>query len=56
MLLAPQVYLLAAADGVLALQPSFTQMASDLAGRIATAEAGGKDVTAAQADSDLDER
>lgn len=49
LLVAPQVYLVDAAEDVLALQPSFTQTATVLAGRIATAEADGKDVTAAQA-------
>jgi hypothetical protein len=49
LLVAPQVYLVDAAEDVLALQPSFTQTATVLAGRIATAEANGKDVTAAQA-------
>ncbi len=52
LLVAPQVYLVDAADGVLALQSSFTQTAADLAARIATASANGKDVTAAQASLD----
>jgi hypothetical protein len=52
LLVAPQVHLVNAADGVLALRPSLTQMATDLAGRIATARANGANVAAAQADLD----
>jgi hypothetical protein len=52
LLVAPKVYLVSAADGVLALQQSFTQTAADLAERIATAEADGKDVTAAKTSLD----
>jgi hypothetical protein len=52
LLVVPQVNLVRAADGVLALQPSFAQLATDLAGRIAIAQAGGKDVSAAQASLD----
>ena len=46
---APKVYLVAAADGVLALQTSFAQAAADLADQIATAQSEGKNVTAATA-------
>ena len=52
LLVAPQIHLVDAADGVLALQPSLNQMSTALAGRIATAKANGADVTAAQANLD----
>ena len=52
LLVAPQIHLVDAADGVLALRPSLTQTATALAGRIATAKANGADVAAAQADLD----
>jgi hypothetical protein len=52
LLVAPQVHLVDAADGVLALRPSLTRTATALAGRIATAKANGADVAAAQADLD----
>lgn len=48
-LLVPQVRLVDAADGVLALGPRLTELSTDLARRISAAEATGKDVTAAQA-------
>lgn len=48
-LLVPQVRLVDAADGVLALGPRLTELSTDLAGRISAAESAGKDVTAAQA-------
>jgi hypothetical protein len=48
-LLVPQVRLVDAADGVLALGPSLTGLSTDLSGRISAAEAAGKNVTAAQA-------
>lgn len=48
-LLVPQVRLVDAADGVLALGPRMTGLSTDLAGRIATARTAGKNVTAAQA-------
>jgi hypothetical protein len=48
-LLAPEVYLVASADAALALQASLTQTATALAARIGTAQAGGRDVAAAQA-------
>jgi hypothetical protein len=49
LLVVPQVNLVAAADGVLAAQPHFASIGTDLAARIAAAQAAGKDVTAAQA-------
>jgi hypothetical protein len=48
-LLAPKVNLVRAADDVLALKPHFATVSADLAARIATAQANGKDVTTAQA-------
>jgi hypothetical protein len=52
LLVAPQVNLVNAADGVLAAQTKFTTVNTNLAARIATAKAAGKDTTAAQADLD----
>jgi hypothetical protein len=52
LLVAPQVHLVDAADGVLTLRPSLTQTATTLAGRIATAKANGADVATAQGDLD----
>jgi hypothetical protein len=49
LLVVPQASLVGAADGVLAAQPHFAQISSDLAARIAAAQAAGKDVAAAQA-------
>ncbi len=48
LLLGPQVRLTIAADDVVALKPHFDQISTNLAGRIATAKANGKDVAAAQ--------
>lgn len=48
-LIAPKVNLVRAADDVMALQPHFTTVSANLAARIATAQAVGKDVTSAQA-------
>jgi hypothetical protein len=50
--LLPQVRLVVAADSELALKPHFDQLSTTLAGRIAAAQANGKDVTAAQASLD----
>ena len=47
-LVAPQVYLVNAADDVLAMRPALAQMAGALAGRIAATEAAGRDVGAAR--------
>jgi hypothetical protein len=52
LLVAPQVHLVDAADGVLALRPSLTQTATVLAARIATAQANGAAVATAQAGLD----
>ena len=52
LLVAPQVHLVNAADGVLAAQTKFADVGTKLAARIATAKAAGKDTTAAQADLD----
>jgi hypothetical protein len=52
LLVAPQVHLVNAADGVLAAQTRFATVNTNLAARIATAKAAGKDTTAAQADLD----
>ena len=52
LVVAPQTHLTIAADGVLASQSRFTQINTNLAARIAKAQAAGKDVTAAQADLD----
>ena len=52
LLVAPQVHLVNAADGVLAAQTKFAGVNTNLAARIATAKAAGKDTTAAQADLD----
>jgi hypothetical protein len=49
LLVAPQVNLVSAADGVLASQARFAKINTNLAGRIATAKAAGKDTTTAQA-------
>jgi hypothetical protein len=48
-LLGPKVYLVNAADGILAVEPDFSVLSADLADRIAAAKAAGKDVSAAQA-------
>jgi hypothetical protein len=48
LLVAPQVNLVSAADGVLAAQTRFADVNTKLAARIATAKAAGKDTTAAQ--------
>jgi len=48
-LMGPQVRLTDAADIVIALKPHFAGISAALAGRIATAQAKGKDVSAAQA-------
>lgn len=48
-LLGPQVRLTIAADSELALKPLFDKLAATLAGRISAAQAGGKEVTTAQA-------
>jgi len=50
--LVPQVRLVVAADGELALAPHFDQLATTLAGRLPAAQAKGKDTTAAQASID----
>ncbi len=47
-LLAPQVHLVNASDGVVAAQTRFNDMSTRLAARIAAAKAAGKDTTAAQ--------
>jgi hypothetical protein len=52
LLVVPQVNLVNAADGVLATQTRFAQVNTNLAARIASAKAAGKDTTAAQADLD----
>ena len=46
---APQVYLTNAADGVAAVASQFEQISTELAGRISTADSAGKDTTAAEA-------
>ena len=48
LLVAPQVDLARAADDVVALQPHFASISTNLAARIATAQGNGKDVSAAQ--------
>jgi hypothetical protein len=48
LLVAPQVNLVSAADGVLAAQTRFADVNTRLAARIAAAKAAGKDTTAAQ--------
>jgi len=48
-LLAPQVYLTGAADGVAAIAAQFGKISTVLAGRISTGKSAGKDTTAAQA-------
>jgi hypothetical protein len=48
LLVAPQVNLVSAADGVAAAQTRFADVNTKLAARIATAKAAGKDTTAAQ--------
>ena len=50
LLVAPQVHLVSAADGVLALQTKFATINTTLSARIAAEKAAGRDVTAAQAD------
>ena len=52
LLVVPQVNLVSGADGVLATQPRFAQVNTNLTARIATAKAAGKNTTAAQADLD----
>jgi hypothetical protein len=52
LLVGPQVNLVSAADGVIASQTRFSKVNANLTSRIAAAKAGGKDVTAAQADLD----
>jgi len=52
LLVAPQVHLTNAADGVLFAQTKFATVNTNLAARIAAAKAAGKDTTAAQADLD----
>jgi hypothetical protein len=47
-LVAPQVSLTSAADGVAAIGPLFTGVSSGLAGRISSAKAAGKDTASAQ--------
>ena len=49
-LMGPQIRLVDAADGIVAIRPHFDGIASALADRIAGAKANGKDVSAAQAD------
>ena len=49
-LMGPQIRLIDAADGVVAIKPDFDGISSALADRIAKAQAKGKDVTAAKAD------
>jgi hypothetical protein len=46
---APQVYLTNAADGVAAVAAQFENISTELAGRISTAKSAGKDTTAAEA-------
>jgi hypothetical protein len=48
LLVAPKVNLVNAADDVVALQPGFSRIATNLAARVAAAAAAGKDVAAAQ--------
>jgi hypothetical protein len=45
---APQVYLTNAADGVAAVAAQFEKISTELAGRISTAKSAGKDTTAAE--------
>jgi hypothetical protein len=49
LLVVPQVHLVIGADGVVAAQARFAKVNTNLAARIATAKAAGKDTTAAQA-------
>jgi hypothetical protein len=49
LLVVPQVHLVIGADGVVAAQAKFATINTNLAARIATAKAAGKDTTAAQA-------